>query len=572
MINLKDIAENIKNNNLDKALDLCELFNDINTQHIITNCKGVIYLIKGNLELSEENLLKSLKINPKFEDAIKNLYLVYLKKRNFKDLLICARKLIEINKLNTEYNYKLAYALELNNNLDESIKYYNIYIDFDGINKKQAFNNIGCMYLKINKPKIAKEFFLKGISFGEDKIIINNLFNSYILLRDLDNSDLFFKKAEKIDENFLDFKYNKARYLILKNQINEAIEILENNKDVGKFLITLLILYSNLNKKDIRDKLFTKYKDKIYNDHEFYNYLALKLLYDGNFDDGWKYYEYRNSKTVDLFRNIKEWNGEKINTKKIVVFNEQGLGDSIQFSKYIIPLTKIAQHVTFVVQNSVKDLFNGQIKNLSIENLASCNNKQFDYKIAIGSLLKFFFKEKFEEHENLIQTNRNNDLKWKDKITNDKLNVGLVWSGGFNGVNEPYRSIPLKNLSKICSLDANFYCLQNEIWDRDEDDFKSLNLIDFSKHKLNEIASIIKSLDLVITCDTSILHLSASLNKETWAMLSLNPDWRWGKFNSINPYSSLKFFNQSKFNDWTDVKDSIFSELESKIINFKKSE
>ena len=572
MINLKDIAENIKNNNLDKALDLCELFNDINTQHIITNFKGVIYLIKGNLELSEENLLKSLKINPKFEDAIKNLYLVYLKKRNFKDLLICARKLIEINKLNTEYNYKLAYALELNNNLDESIKYYNIYIDFDGINKKQAFNNIGCMYLKINKPKIAKEFFLKGISFGEDKIIINNLFNSYILLRDLDNSDLFFKKAEKIDENFLDFKYNKARYLILKNQINEAIEILENNKDVGKFLITLLILYSNLNKKDIRDKLFTKYKDKIYNDHEFYNYLALKLLYDGNFDDGWKYYEYRNSKTVDLFRNIKEWNGEKINTKKIVVFNEQGLGDSIQFSKYIIPLTKIAQHVTFVVQNSVKDLFNGQIKNLSIENLASCNNKQFDYKIAIGSLLKFFFKEKFEEHENLIQTNRNNDLKWKDKITNDKLNVGLVWSGGFNGVNEPYRSIPLKNLSKICSLDANFYCLQNEIWDRDEDDFKSLNLIDFSKHKLNEIASIIKSLDLVITCDTSILHLSASLNKETWAMLSLNPDWRWGKFNSINPYSSLKFFNQSKFNDWTDVKDSIFSELESKIINFKKSE
>ena len=166
MINLKDIAENIKNNNLDKALDLCELFNDINTQHIITNFKGVIYLIKGNLELSEENLLKSLKINPKFEDAIKNLYLVYLKKRNFKDLLICARKLIEINKLNTEYNYKLAYALELNNNLDESIKYYNIYIDFDGINKKQAFNNIGCMYLKINKPKIAKEFFLNKLSIN----------------------------------------------------------------------------------------------------------------------------------------------------------------------------------------------------------------------------------------------------------------------------------------------------------------------------------------------------------------------------------------------------------------------
>ena len=74
-------------------------------------------------------LSDSLKINPKFEDAIKNLYLVYLKKKHFKDLLIYARKLVEIDTLNAEHTYKLAYALELNNNLDESIKYYNIYID-----------------------------------------------------------------------------------------------------------------------------------------------------------------------------------------------------------------------------------------------------------------------------------------------------------------------------------------------------------------------------------------------------------------------------------------------------------
>ena len=53
-------------------------------------------------------------------------------------------------------------------------------------------------------------------------------------------------------------------------------------------------------------------------------------------------------------------------------------------------------------------------------------------------------------------------------------------------------------------------------------------------------------------------------------MLNLHPDWRWGKFNTINPYSSLKFFNQSKFNDWSDVEDAICLELENKINNFKK--
>ena len=83
MANLKDIAENIKKNNLDEALNLCDDCDDVNNQHIISNFRGVIYLIKENLELSEENFLKSLKINPKFEDAIKNLYLVYLKKKLF---------------------------------------------------------------------------------------------------------------------------------------------------------------------------------------------------------------------------------------------------------------------------------------------------------------------------------------------------------------------------------------------------------------------------------------------------------------------------------------------------------
>ena len=81
MSNLKDIAENIKRNNLDQALNLCDLYDDVNNRHIIHNFKGVIYLLKENLKLSEENFLKSLKINPKFEGAIKNLYLIYLKKK-----------------------------------------------------------------------------------------------------------------------------------------------------------------------------------------------------------------------------------------------------------------------------------------------------------------------------------------------------------------------------------------------------------------------------------------------------------------------------------------------------------
>ncbi len=571
MVNLKEITDCIKNRDLEKALILCDTYENEKNKSLILNLRGVINLLKGNLDIAEKNFLNAVRIDPNFIDPFKNLYLICLKKKNYKDLLIYAQKLIEIDKLENEYNYQLAYAFEISNNLNDSIKYYKKYLDKSGKTKKQAFNNIGCIYLKKNKPMIAIDFFLQGLNLGEDKIIINNTFKCYVMLRDSVNSDLYYDKAQKIDKNYIEFKHTKAKYLILKNQITEAIEFLEKNKDEPRFLITLIVLYFNLGKNEEGKKLLIQSKDKMKKDPEFYNFIGLRLLYEGNFKDGWKFHDNRYSKKVDFFKNIKEWTGEKIENKNIVVFNEQGLGDSIQFSKYIISLCKIAKKVTFAVQESVKDLFKEELQNLTIETTESCKNKEFDLKISLGSLIKFFFEEKFKKNENLIQSNKDLDLKWKNNISLDRLNVGIAWSGNFNGPNEPYRSIPLEKLRRLFSLDVNFYCLQKEIWVRDLDYFKSLNLINCGKYRLNEIASIIQNLDLIISCDTSLLHLSASLNKETWGILSLHPDWRWGEFNKINPYSSLKIFKQKNFQDWGEIEELIITELKRKIDTFNSS-
>ena len=67
------------------------------------------------------------------------------------------------------------------------------------------------------------------------------------------------------------------------------------------------------------------------------------------------------------------------------------------------------------------------------------------------------------------------------------------------------------------------------------------------------------------------MHLSASLNKETWGILSLHPDWRWGEFNKINPYSSLKNFKQKNFQDWGEIEELIITELKRKIDTFNSS-
>ena len=567
MDKLKKILENINLKKLDKALQLCDEYEkDINkNNHLISNFRGVIYFLKKNLNLAETNFIKSHKINSKFEDPIKNLFLIYLNKKSLNKALEFSKKLYEINNKNDLYIYQLAYINELIGDNISALDFYKKCIELKGKNKLKALNNIGSLYLKNNKPKIALEYFREAFEINNrDKIIVNNLLLNYIHLRNIKKSDELFLLAEKIDSEYIEFILNKAEYLILKENYIDAIEILLKHKDKTKFLIILISLYFKMGRDHEANLLLNDTKDKLRNDKNFYNYLGIRYLYEGNFENGWEYYEFRGSKLTNVLKNIKLWNGEEIHNKSIVVFNEQGLGDTIQFSKYLLSLRKISNEVSFVVPKKILNLFNPNLDKIKIETNDTIINKTYDYKIALGSLIKYFYKDKYKIDDNLISKNQINITNWNKKLDKTKPKVGIVWSGSFLGPNEPFRSLPLKDLDKVLSLDINFYSLQNEIWERDQDYFEKTNIHKFGDYNLEEIASIIENLDLVISTDTSILHLSCSLNKETWGIFNIYPDWRWGEFNKINPYPSLKMIKQNKFNQWQAVTDEIFKKLQLK--------
>ena len=567
MNKLKEIIENINLKNFDKALDQCNDYekDSNNNSHLISNFRGVIHFLKKDLNLAEINFLKSHKLNSKFEDPIKNLFLIYLNKKSLNKALEFSKKLYAINNKNDLYIYQLAYINELIGDNISALNFYNKCIELEGENKLKALNNIGSLYLKNNKPKISLEYFIKAFHINSsDKIIVNNLLLNYINLRNKKKSEELFLLAEKIDSEYIEFILNKVEYLIFKDDYVDAIKILINHKDKNKFLIILIGLYFKMGMENEAKLLLNDSRDKLKNDRNFYNYLGIRYLYEGDFENGWKYYEYRGSKLTNNLKNIKEWNGEQIDNKNIIVFNEQGIGDTIQFSKYLLSLAKISNEVSFVVPESIQNLFNHNLDKIKIETNDTVINKSYDYKIALGSLIKFFYKDKYKFNDNLLSKDQININKWNKKLETKKPKVGIVWSGSFLGPNEPFRSIPLKSLDKILSMNINFYSLQNEIWERDQAYFEKSNLYKFGKYNLIEIASVIENLDLVISVDTSLLHLSCSLNKETWGIFNIYPDWRWGEFNKINPYQSLKMIKQKKFNKWDEVTDEIFRKLQIK--------
>ena len=487
MNELELIAENIKNKNLDKALELCKSNENSNNKIIIYNFIGVIHFMKKNLAKAEKFFLNAVEIDDKFQDPIRNLCVIYTNTKKFEKLLNVSVRLYNLDKSNPQNIFQIGSAYELNKNYDDAIKYYEKYINTNGSDKKRGFNNIGNIYLRKGKPKISIKYFSKALeSDKNNKILVNNILLCYLYLRDENKAEEYFKIAENIDSNYIEFLHNKAEYLILKNQIDEAEKILDKHKDITKFLITLIRLYFNSGQSNKGNQLLNRSRELLKNNSDFYNFLGIRYLYEGNFDEGFKYYEFRKSKLTNFFKQINEWDGSNIKDKSIVVYNEQGLGDSIQFSKYLIPLSKISKKITFVVQESIKNLFQ-DLNNINIKTYEDCKNQTFDFKISLGSLIKFFYKEKINFEKNLIKFNNKNKIELERKIDFSKRNIGLVWSGSFLGPNEPYRSIPLNCFKKILSLNANFYSLQNEIWDRDLNYFKSSNLIDCGAYKLDEL-------------------------------------------------------------------------------------
>ncbi len=565
MNELELIAENIKNKNFDKALELCKSNKNLKNKTIINNFIGVIHFMKKDLVKSEKYFLRSIELDDKFQDPIRNLCVIYTHTKKFNKLLNLSIKLYNLDNSNSLNIFQIGSANELNKNYDEAIKYYEEFVNTNGSDKKRGLNNIGNIYLKKGKPKISIKYFSQALELDKNnKILVNNILLCYVSLRNEIKADEYFKKAESIDSEYIEFLYNKAEYLIFKNKLDEAEKLLDKHKNVTKFLITLIRLYFNSGQNNKGNELLNKSREILKNNSDFYNYLGIRFLYEGNFEEGWKYYEYRKSKLTSFFQDINEWHGNNIIDKSIVVYNEQGLGDSIQFSKYLIPLSKVAKHVTFVVQDNIKNLFKNS-KKISIENYQTCKNHKFDFKISLGSLIKFFYKERINFEDRLIELKQTQKLDIQTKIDTYKKKIGIVWSGSFLGPNEPYRSIPLSKFKKILNLNANFYALQNEIWERDIEEFQSSNLIDCGNYRLDELSYLICKLDLVITCDTSFLHLAASLDLETWGILCLYPDWRWGQFNKFNPYPKLKLFNQKKFNNWDIINEEVFEALKKRL-------
>ncbi len=286
--------------------------------------------------------------------------------------------------------------------------------------------------------------------------------------------------------------------------------------------------------------------------------LALILLRKRDYSEGWAEFEWRKKmpfyKKNDL--KINEWRGEDIYKKNILIYSEQGFGDVIQFARFAGEARNFfpSKITAFVPQEINRLLSRSDLFNSVVSDSAEIEPEEYDYKVSFLSLPYFAGVEadKIKLESKLFEVET---LKMFED--NGVINIGLVWKGNPKHENSKFRDINLSELLNAIGLNNKIKLHSLQVGDITEEEKRLLSRFNVVNH-LSEIsdfydsAKIAASLDVIISVDTAMLHLSGSMMKETWALIPFNNDWRWGENESVSEwYPTVKIIKQEKLGDWT---------------------
>lgn len=288
---------------------------------------------------------------------------------------------------------------------------------------------------------------------------------------------------------------------------------------------------------------------------------SLYLLATGNFADGWPLYE---SRLPDQHRHPRRlgWlDSENLEAKTIHVWAEQGLGDTIQFCRYVPLLRAKGAKVIFHVQKRMVRLLSSLGTEISVVS-SSPRSKQADYTIPLLSLPLAFGTnlESVPASVPYLHADTEKRRMWKARLDTHGFKIGVTWQGTMGSKLAAARSFPracLKRLGqlpgvRLISLQKN---AQPSSFALDGIALEGLGPeFDAGDDAFVDAAAVIQNLDLVISADTAIAHLAGALGCRTWVALKQVPDWRWLLDREDSPwYPTMTLFRQPQRGDWESV-------------------
>jgi tetratricopeptide (TPR) repeat protein len=442
-----------------------------------------------------------------------------------------------------------------------------------------AFYNQGNALKELKRWNEALESYDRAISIKADYVeAINNRGVTLQALKRLPEALQSYDKAISVKPHYADAFNNRGNALKDLQRFEEALQSYEQaisiRPDYAEALYNHGNMLANLKRSDEALQSF----DKAIAIHPTYANAhwnkGLVSLLSGKFLEGFRLYEWRMSEEEPNGRNIWPqplWLGdENISGKTIFVHREQGLGDTIQFCRYIPILIEMGAKVLFAPHRPLMKLLstlNADCKMVDFED----ETLQFDYHCPLLSLPLACKTDLATIPNKVPYLGAAPQLvaAWRRRIGEPGFKIGICWQGSLTRV-DAGRAFPLRQFAILSGIPGvRLISLHKGEGEAQLNDLPTGMVVetlgdefDTGPDAFVDTAAVMKCCDLVITCDTAIAHLAGALGVKTWVALPYAPDWRWMLDRDDSPWHpTLRLFRQHSHGDWDGVFQVIKREL-----------
>jgi len=508
---------------------------------------------KGLIQEAKSYYQQVVKLQPGNFECWHVLGIFEYQNKNYAESQRLFRKVISLQPRYAPAHCNLGLVLQDMGDVAGSILCYDQAIGLDPT-LAAAYNNKGNSLKVLGNAPQALANFLSAVCFVPD--YPEALYNAAEVYKSLDLWDLsleYYNRAIQARIDYSEAFNNRGLLLQFLNRVDEAIESF--NKCI---------------------EIFPSYAPAHSNK-------SLALLLKGDFEQGWREHEWRwkMAEFTSKQRNFTQpqWTGQHgldggLSGKKILIHCEQGIGDTLQFCRYLPFVFKTGAEVFVEVQDSLYSLMT-QIVSPSHLIRQGEPLPEFDFHCPMISLpyAVFEFHPEIPAYEHYLKPSESTKMRWSHRLgIQRKKRIGWVWSGNQFHHNDAYRSLPLQTLKPFIKLLENEFeqfSLQKDLRPGEQEilnDTPGMLTLSQSIEDFEDTAALCALMDIVITVDTSVAHLSGSLGRPTWLMLPFAPDWRWMLNRSDSPwYPSFKLFRQKAISDWPSVLRCVCAELEKHV-------
>lgn len=539
----------------------------------------------GRLEQAAALYEKVLAQDTKNADALHLSGLIAYQRGDFMSAAGLILRAIAANPHDASYRYHLGVVHTAAGSLDDAVSAYRRAIRLRP-DYAEAYNNLGLILARQGRDEEAEDCYEDALKLRADFAdALLNLGNLHKDRGDLDQAQACYKKVLASNPNHAGAYNNLGNLKLRRENLDEAMECYRRsislNPGDADPVNNLGGILMRLGAHDEALRLFDQAIALAPGHPGAHLNKAWLLLLTGRFAEGWKEYEWRlkfeeqggigHWLAGQLF---PTWNGSPAAGRTILVYCEQGLGDTIQFVRYLPLLRKTGARIVFCCQKELLSLLRTApgIDSLIVEPPGGEVAAAFDCHVPLLSLPGLLDPNLaamtagapylFPESDKLRE--------WESRLNGPGFKVGIVWAGRPANKEDWRRSCRLEDFSGIAAIPGvSLFSLQKGAAASEALSPPSgMNLIDLGPLLADfaDTAAAIMNLDLVIAVDTAVAHLAGALGSPVWTLLPFFPDWRWMLGREDSPwYPTMRLFRQTRTGDWQSVFDRVTAELTGKI-------